>query len=150
MKENLSIKEQNFVTAYLETGNIAQSAKIAGSKGKDTASLHQVGRQILERIGFSLKEIQEAKGITDSFLTDKLSAKLNSQKRYYGSWQGQIVASEPFDDDANQLKALEIAHRLRGQFIDKTEITGADGGDLILQLAPSKSKKDKKRSVSFE
>jgi hypothetical protein len=68
---------------------------------------------------------------------------LDAKKKYFGSWQGDIVESEEFEDIPTQLKALEIAHRLRGQFIDKHELTGRDGGDIILQVA-SGSKKGSK------
>lgn len=145
MKANLSVKEQNFLKAYLETGNISESAKRAGSKGKDTYSLYNSGRAIIERCGFTLQEIQEAKGITDSYLSEKLQDGLQATKRYYGSWQGQIIQSEESPDHTNRLKALEIAHRLRGQFIDRTELTGKDGGDIILAVKPAISRKEAKK-----
>jgi len=134
MKANLSVKEQKFLKAYIQTGNISESARIAGSKGKDTFSLYNAGRAIIERCGITLQEIQESAGITDSYLTSTLQNGLQAKKKYFGTWQGKLLESGEFEDHAIRLKALEIAHRLRGQFIDRAELTGANGGDIVLQL----------------
>jgi hypothetical protein len=147
LKANLSVKEQKFLEAYIQTGNISQSAKIAGSKGKDTFSLYNSGRAIIERCGITLQEIQDALGITDSYLTERLKNGLDAKKKYFGSWQGDIVESEEFEDIPTQLKALEIAHRLRGQFIDKHELTGRDGGDIILQVSSGGKKGSKNLDI---
>jgi len=148
MKQYLSPTELRFWDSYLATGNIAASAKHAGSNGKNTHNLHETGRKILERLGVTLQDVQEAMGITDSYLTEKLQRGLSATKRYYGTWRGDIVEGPEIDDTPTRLKALEIAHRLRGQFIDRHELTGKDGGDISLVVsAPVKGKG--KKTVSF-
>ena len=149
MKADLSIKERKFIDAYLETGNISESAKRAGSKGKDVFSLYTTGKRWLDNVGITIKELHEIGGITDQYLREKLREGLTAKKKYFGSWQGDIIESKPFEDVPTRLKALEIAHKLRGEFIDRTEITGKDSGDLVLQIKPAEGKK-KKRTISIE
>lgn len=136
MRPNTELKVRKFVDAYLETGNISLSAMLAGSQAKDTASLYETGKKWLEKSGLSVKDLQEMNGITDQHLVNKLKDGLDATKKYYGSWQGEIVESEPYDDQPTRLKALELAHRLRGELIDRKELSGKDGGDLILQVSP--------------
>ncbi len=148
MKQDLSRFERKFIEGYIETGIIAEAAKRAGSKGKDSASLYVVGKRVLDRVGLTLQEIQELNGVTDQLLTEKLVEGLTAEKRYYGTWRGDIVEGPLSDDVPTRLKALEIAHRLRGQFIDRHELTGKDGGDISLVVsAPTKGKG--KKTVTF-
>ena len=149
MKANLSIKEAKFVKAYLQTGNISQSAKLAGAKGKDTFSLYTTGKRWLENVGITLRDCQEALGITDQYLTDCLQDGLKAKKRYYGTFQGKLIQSDEFEDFTNRAKYVEIAHKLRGQFIDRQEITGKDAGELVLQVMTRPGKKKDKGSVDL-
>ncbi len=144
MKQDLSRFERKFIEGYIETGIISEAAKRAGSKGKDSASLYVVGKRVLDRVGLTLQEIQEMNGITDQHLTVKLNEGLSADKCYFGTWQGGIVQSASMPDVPTRLKALEIAHRLRGQFIDKHELTGKDGGDITLVYKPASKNKSKK------
>ncbi len=148
MKQRLSPTELRFWDSYIATGNIAASAKHAGSNGKNTHNLHETGRKILERLGVTLQDVQEAMGITDSYLTEKLNEGLSANKRYYGTWRGKISEGKETPDSVARGKYLEIVHRLRGQFIDRHELTGKDGGDIILAVStPTKGKG--KKTVSF-
>jgi len=148
MRQDLSRFERKFIEGYIETGIISEAAKRAGSKGKDSASLYVVGKRVLDRVGLTLQEIQEMNGVTDQILTEKLIEGLTANKRFYGTWRGDIVHGPEIDDVPTRLKALEIAHRLRGQFIDRHELTGKDGGDISLVVsAPVKGKS--KKTVSF-
>lgn len=148
MKVNLTRKENLFLKAYLEGKQLAECALYAGSKGKDTNSLKVIGHNILTNLNISIPELHQLQGITGEYLRQKLNEGLTAQKKYFGSWQGSIIESKPFEDVPTRLKALEIAHKLRGEFVDKIELAGKDGGDLILQMTPAQSKK-KKRTISL-
>ncbi len=150
MKANLTRKEGLFLKAYLAGKHLKDCALAMGSKGKDNHSLSQIGYEMLNRIDISVKELHAMQGITPEYLRQKLDEGLNAKKPYFATWQGKILQSEPTEDHPSRLKALEIAHKLRGEFVDKVELASKDGGDLVLQLTPSKSRKDKKRSVTFE
>jgi len=149
MKLNLTRKENLFLEAYLEGKQLAECALYAGSKGKDTNSLKVIGYNILTNLNISIPELHELQGITGEYLRQKLEEGLSAKKKYFGSWQGSIIESQPFEDVPTRLKALEIAHKLRGEFVDKVEMTGKDGGELVLQITPTQSKR-KKRTISLD
>lgn len=141
MKGNLSIKERRFLDKYLQGRPLHECAKYAGSKGKDKRSLATNGYVMLKNLDISMEETLSLNGITDQHLTEKLNEGLTAQRKYFGTWQGGIVESKPYNDIPTRMKALEIAGRMKGLFIDKVELTGKDGGDITLMINPSKGKK---------
>jgi phage terminase small subunit len=144
MKENLNRRETRFLDAYLQGKTLAECALYAGLRGKDNNSLKVSGYRLLTKINISLPELHEMQGITTEYLRKKLEEGLDANKRFYASYQGTISSSEPFGDQPVRLKALEIAHKLRGDFVEKLELTGRSGGDLTIQLTPSVKVKKKK------
>ena len=143
MKVGLTIKEKRFLEKYLQGKPLYECAKYAGSKSNDRASLTNIGYLTMRKLDISMEEILSLNGITDQRLAEKLNEGLDAKTRYRGTWRGDIVESDPFPDTSNRLKALELAARMRGLFIDKHELTGRDGGDIILQVS-SGSKKGSK------
>ncbi len=150
MKLNPTKREGLFLKAYLSGKSLADCARAMGSKGKDDHSLRQIGYETLTRLDISVKELHQMQGITSEYLRQKLDEGLAATKPYFATWQGKILQSDPVPDHTARLKALEIAHKLRGEFVDKVELTGKDAGDLILQLKPAEGKKGKKKSLTFE
>ena len=147
MKANLSIKESNFLKHYLETGNISESAKLAGSKGKDTNNLYMAGRAILERIGITYQDIMERMGLTETFLTQKLIEGANCDKVELASFRGKFCDERVLPDYAIRNKYLDMIHRVKGAYVDKVELSGRGGGDISLTIVSSKSKK---RSLNID
>ena len=78
--KKLSIKQRKFWKAYTETGNLAEGARAAGSKAKDSHSLSQVGYQMLKSIEVSVDELLELKGLSDNKLLKVLEDGLNATK----------------------------------------------------------------------
>lgn len=143
MKDHLTIKERKFFDAYLQGHTLAECAEVYGSKGKTKESLAVIGYSILKRINPDIREIQEFNGITDQLLTEKALEGLHATKKYFGSWQGDIIESEPFEDHQVRLKAVEIIHKLRGQFQDKVDLSISGSGNLDIQVNTAKSAKSK-------
>ena len=141
MKSNLTIKERRFLEKYLQGRPLYECAKHYGCKGNNRESLTVRGCQILGNLSISMEETLNLGGITDEFLREKMSEGLEAKKKYYGTWQGNIIESKPYNDIPTRMKALEIAGRMKGLFIDKVELTGKDGGDITLMINPSKGKK---------
>lgn len=150
MKDKLSVKERRFLEKYLEGKPLYECAQYAGSKGKDKTSLTVRGCQILGNLSVPMGEILNMNGVTDQALAEKVNEGLQSQKKYFGSWQGAIIESEEFPDVTNRLKAVEIAGRMKGVFIDKTELTGKDGGEITISYAPSKIGLKKTKQVNLD
>ena len=144
MKGNPTIKERRFLEKYLQGKSLAECAKYAGSSGIGKHSLSQIGYEMLTRLDISMEETLNLSGITDQVLSEKVNEGLEAKKRYYGSWQGNIIKSEPFEDIPSRLKAVEIAGRMKGIFIDRHELTGANQGDIILQINSPKARRGSK------
>lgn len=136
MKSKLTPKERKFWVKYIETQSLSESAKAAGSKGTTTQSLSTMGRAILTRIEPSLPEVFDAMGLDDSLMAQKTLEGLQATRTQLASFEGKFTDSKVLDDYPTRAKYLELLGRFKGKFIDKHELTGKDGGDLILQVAP--------------
>ena len=145
----LTLQQRKFWKCYCETHSLAESAKYAGCNNTSTSNLSWHGRKILNSLELSMPELLNAEGLDDQAMTVPLQKGINAQKPIVATWEGKITDKLWIEDHTAQLKAVELIGKMKGHFIDKLELTGRDGGDLILQLVPSKSKKDKKRSITF-
>ena len=141
--KKLSIKQRKFWKAYLETGNLAEGARAAGSKAKDSHSLSQCGYQILKSIEVSIDELLELKGLSDNKLLQVLEDGLNATKviscnviaKDGEGMKDADSATKDFvdvDDYPTRHKYLETALKLKGHMKDKVELGGKDGGPINL------------------
>ena len=147
MKDKLTLKESKFLEKYLQGRPLAECAKYAGSNGKDDASLRVIGYNILTGINISMEETLSLNGITEEYLAEKLKEGLNAKKKYFASFRGGIVESKPFDDQPTRMKAVEIAGRMKGLFVDKLELTGKNSGDIALMITgPGKEKQTARKT----
>jgi len=145
MKYNPTVKERRFLKAYLEGKSLAECAKYAGSKGKDKDSLKVIGHRMLTNINLSMDETLTLYGLTDEVLASKLQEGLEAERLYLSSFEGKFLDERKAPDIPTRLKAVELVGRMRGHFIDRVEHTGKDGGDLVLQIAPSKIKREPRK-----
>jgi len=136
MKANLTVKERKFWKAYVETNSLSESAKRAGSKGTSVSSLATMGRNILTRIEPSLPEILDAMGCDDTLIAHKTLEGLYASRKHFFSYEGRVTDERETDDYMTRAKYLELLARFKGKLIDKHEISGKDGGDLVLQVVP--------------
>ncbi len=146
----LTLKQRKFWQHYIIHNNLSAAAKHAGCQCNTLQNYSTQGRTILNSLELSMPELLNAEGLTDQALAKPLQKGINAQKPLIATWEGKITDKLWIEDHPTQLKAVELIGKMKGHFIDKLELTGRDGGDLVLQLVPSKSKKDKKKSISFE
>lgn len=149
MKQNLTLKERRFLESYLNGDPLHVCAKSYGSHAKDKHSLATVALQILKKLDISMEDTLTLGGVTDHILSEKVQEALSANKRYFGTWQGEVIEGKEFPDYTNRLKAVEIAGRMKGVFLDRQEITGKDGGDISITYASSKIGKGKGK-VQFD
>ena len=148
MKGDLTLKQRKFWKSYCETHNLAKSAKYAGSKGKDIQFLSSIGYDLLKSLELSMPELLSAKGLGTDQLSEIIGKQLNAKKPMIATWQGKITDERLYPDNAAIGKASELLGRMHGVFIDRHELTGKDGGDIVLAVsAPSRGKG--KKTVSF-
>jgi hypothetical protein len=144
MKHNPTIKERRFLEAYLKGKSLAECAKYAGSKGKDRNSLKVIGHRMLTSINLSMDETLTLCGLTDEILAKKLQEGLEAERLYLSSFEGKFLDERKAPDVPTRLKAVELIGRMRGHFIDRHEVTGKDGGDLVLVVKPATQRREPK------
>jgi len=137
MVSKLSLKQRKFWKDYLKTHSLIKAAKASGSKGKDNASLSVIGFEILRSLNLAMPELLEAKGLGTDQLSEVLSSQLKATKPMIATWEGKITDERMYPDNAAIGKAVEHLGRMHGAFIDRHELTGKDGGDIILQVKPA-------------
>ena len=140
--KNPSVKERRFLKAYFEGKPLAECAKYAGSKGKDNDSLKVIGHQLLTRLNLSMDETLTLYGLTDEVLARKLQEGLEANRLYLSSYEGKFLDERKAPDIPTRLKAVELVGRLRSHFIDRYELTGKEGGDIVLQVRPASAKRE--------
>jgi len=141
----LTLKQRKFWKDYCIHHNLAHAAKHAGSKGKDVKSLSAIGYQILESLQLSMPELLNVEGLTDKVMAEKLIEGLNADRVQLASFEGKFRDQKTFKDIPTRMKALELMGRMKGVFIDRHELTGANQGDILLQINPSKARRGPKR-----
>ncbi len=144
MISKLTLKQRKFWKHYQKSHHLAESAKAAGSKGKDLKSLSEIGSQILESFGLSMPELLNAQGLTDEALSQPLKDGIQAQKVIVATWEGKITDRIDVEDHPTRLKAVELIGRMKGVFQDKINLSGRDGGDIILQVKVLPGKKGPK------
>lgn len=144
MKRSYSVKLRRFLVKYLEREPLYVCAEYAGCKGKDRASLSQMGSQLLQSLNLSMPEICDLTGLTDSYLAGKTLDGLQAKKVEIATYKGKICDTQAFPDYSTRAKYVEIGARLKGLFVDKTELTGRAGGEIELVIIPSQGKKAKR------
>ena len=140
MKGNLTLKERRFIKAYLEGKPLADCAKYAGSRGKNRDILKVVGHRMLTNINLSMDEILNLCGLTDEVIARKLREGLEAERLYLASFEGEFRDERKAPDVPTRLKAVELICRMRGHFVDRHEISGKDGGDIVLEIRPATQK----------
>ena len=140
--KNPSVKERRFLKAYFEGKPLAECAKYAGSKGKDKDSLKVIGHRMLMNINLSMEETLTLSGLTDEVLASKLQEGLVADRVYLASFKGKFLDERKAPDVPTRLKAVELIGRMRGHFVDRYELTGKDGGDIVLQVRPASAKRE--------
>lgn len=141
-------KQNKFIAHYTEHHNLAAAAKYAGSLGKDSKSLSQCGRDLLDGLGMSFQEKLNAYGLTDEFLMKGIIEGCQSNKVEIATFQGKIKDEKLYSDMPTRGKYYDMLSRMKGVFIDRHELTGKDGGDITLVVA--KASKRGVKELSFD
>ncbi len=148
MKPNLTVKQRRFLKAYLAGASLPDAAKYAGSRAKSRGSLHVIGSRMLRSVLPMMAELLDAHGLTDSAMVEPLRGGINATRPIVATWEGKISDRIDVEDWSARHKFLELYHKLRGNLKDRAEITGRDGGDLILEIRPA-SAQGSNREVEF-
>ena len=83
----------------------------------------------------NLDDLFDQAGLTKRRLVEELAGKLRakSEKVFYDGKSGDVIYSCKLEAHDIQIRALEMAFKLRGLFVSKVEHTGAGGGPIQIR-----------------
>lgn len=124
----LSSKQEKFCLEFINTaGNATEAARRAGYKGNDN-QLAQIGFQNLRKVNIQ-ERIAELKAPSDKAVV------LSIEDRRI--LLAQTIARDLESEDAAMhnvaVKCLEILNKMDGIYVQKTELSGKDGGPVRLE-----------------
>ena len=137
MKGHLTVKQRRFLKKYLEGASLPDSAKYAGSRATSRESLHVIGSRMLRDVSLSIPELLDAHGLTDSAMLEPLESGVKATRPIVATWEGKITDRIDVEDWTARAKFLEMYHKLRGNLVERKEVTGRDGGELVIEIRPA-------------
>lgn len=127
---DLTVKQENFCLKYIETGNASEAYRLSyDAKKMKEATVNRTAKEMLDnpKIAARLKELRipiiERHNITIESILKELE-------------QARVIALTADDNGKAQPSAAVSASmgkaKLAGLLVDKSEITGANGGAIII------------------
>ena len=144
MIAKLTPKQRKFWRHYSHYHNKAAAAKYAGCRCNSLQSFSTQGNEILKSLELQMGELLDAQGLTDEAMSRPLQEGIEAQKPLIATWEGKITDQLWIADHPTRAKFLEMFHRLKGNFVDRHELTGKEGGDIVLYIKPSGARKGPK------
>ena len=137
-RHGLTPRQRRFVSAYLVSLNAAEAARKAGYKGENSDVVGQwylsrplVKSSISERLSTIMAA--EADTIKHKVLTELQKEAFDSET-VVSMTQGSGKDTYEVDRyNPAKMKALELLAKYGGLLIEKHEITGKDGGPIVLK-----------------
>lgn len=132
----LTFKQRKWLDAYFETGNATEAAMQAYDvKNRDVA--RNIGTQNVAKLSF--EDIMEGVGLSDQKLLSKVYEKMASKdpKEVNGKWVS-------VDNHQAQLKATEMALKLKGRLKDNPENVNIGAVEIQLVVGDAFRPKDGK------
>jgi len=140
----LTLKDRRFLDYYLEGRPLHECEKHAGRGSKNVHSLASMGYERLKRMNIQFDELLEIKGLSDDLLAEKIREGLNSYRVGFATLKGKITDTLQSPDFSARAKFVELLGKAKGKFKDTHEVTGKNGGDIILQVVPPLRAQDRK------
>lgn len=147
-KKKLTLKQAKFTKEYLKSGNATEAAKKAYDANDNTA--RNIGCQNLTKpnIQAAVRSAAEKLGIDHEFVLGNIKRATEITGKTYTKTIGQGENVSVFEDMVDSqafMKANELLGKHLSLFVDKVEVTGKDGKDLI----PEEKRKDLARKLAF-
>lgn len=118
----LTVRQKRFVEEYLVDFNATQAVVRAGY---DTAHPNKIGSQLLAHPG--------VRAAIDQITLERADKSIIKPDYVLNKLKRTIEKAEADNNHAAVLRGLELVARHLGMFIERTEITGKDGGALEIE-----------------
>jgi phage terminase small subunit len=126
----LTERQKRFIDFYVELGNATEAAKKAGYKATSEKSYQNIGSENFRKLGGFIKvrlaEMDTARIAGADEVLRVITYVLRNKK---------VSAKD-------RLKAAELMGKRHGLFKDKMEISGADGGPLVINTVYGRGEDD--------
>lgn len=127
-----TIKEQQFIKAYIECKGNAGKAYLQVFPHVKKSSAYELGSRLLKKVDIPIAEMLDLIGVDDKALSEKLREGLNATKQT-GSGEDKKDVPHHYI----RARYLEMALKVKAKFpVDqsKLELTGKDGDPLSIVL----------------
>ena len=114
--------------------NATASARAAGIEAANPQSLWNQASQIKKSWEPEINQWLDEQGLSREHLKKKLIDLLDAKETKFFAHMGTVIDQRTVRDTAAQLKALDMALKVKGEYKDKIELSGADGGPLDMSL----------------
>jgi hypothetical protein len=123
-----SKRELQFAELYMQSGNLAESAKQAGYQAMTRAEYALIGGQLRTKLGITSEMVMELHGLTEQTLFMKINEGLNANIVKPISFQGKLCAEPSYPDYSTRAKYAELLKELRFAKKQVTDLgTAIDG-----------------------
>lgn len=121
----LSPKQEAFCLEYMKSGNATEAYLKAGYKTKTDKAAGVSASRLLGNVGIvrRLKELQQQIAAPEIADAQEIQSLLTDAMRKSAE-KGDVVGL---------CKAADILNKMHGAYINKTEISGGDGGPLVIK-----------------
>ena len=128
MADKMTPKQKAFIKEYITSLNATDAAhKVYNVKNRNVANA--IGAQNLAKLSEPIAQVLEERGLTNDYIAKKIKEKMEAKKPIIAN--GKMWQTE---DHTTQLKATELAAKLKGLLKDSVEITGKNGNELVIKI----------------
>lgn len=130
----LSIKQEKFCLEYVRCGNGTEAARLAGYRGSNTV-LGAVSCENLKKPNITARIAELKKQIASEAIADATERKEFLTRVLRGEVHDTIIDSDGMAIDvpakiADRIKASDQLNKMDGEYTQKVEVGGIDGGPL--------------------
>ncbi len=134
MIEKLTRKQERFLDAYIQGKPLWECAKLAGSKGKDNSVMNSTGFKMLRALNLTMADLMDRRGLTEEKVLETIEDGMRADKHILTSDAGKFTDERIVPDHQARAKFSELYGKFRQSFVEKKELVGKDGGDIILKV----------------
>ena len=153
ISRKLNLRQRRFVAEFTNPesegfGNQTKAAKLAGYS---ELAPGQAGHQLVKNteVQREIERVMEAEGLTREKVVQALRNGLEAKQTKVFCNDGELIYSEPLEDHPTQVRAAEVAGKLRGDFpahktIERMELLRIQQNIVIVPgLMPAEERREK-------
>jgi len=123
MNKPTTIRQRKFIKQFIRTRNGTEAAMQAyNCKSRAVAAV--ISSQVLRKLNISFIELMNKMGLNDERDISDLIKLRKAKITKHFAYEGQVVDERSYDDNATQLKALEMTLKLKGHLKEQIEHSG--------------------------